>query len=220
MLGRNSPLLASMDSWALRTVPCACTIAGCTCSARRTASWSVTCCGPAAGCCAATRAAKSPAVATTMIRRMLPLASVPVRVGTVLLLMLMLLLGEESHVLIALPRRQLPADLAGAGGREGVLGDRRGFAATTDQEPGDGGGGHRGREPAPRPRRQHVQGSRRPRGGGDHARHERGLVPGLERGPQGLAQPRIRPVVERRHWSRRHILHLQSARSSRSRRRA
>src|SRR6266496_63602 len=117
MAGRNSPLLASMETWALRRVPWACTIAGCTCSARRTASWRVTACGlpppPAAGCCAASGVASSPPPGATMIiHRILPLASIPVRVGTVLPLTLMLLLGEESHVLLALRRRELAADLA------------------------------------------------------------------------------------------------------------
>src|SRR6266496_1979593 len=113
-VGRNAPLLARIPAPALRTSPCACTIAGCTCKARRTASWSVTCCGPpaAAGCCAASGAARNPTAATMIIRRMLPLASIPVRVGTVLPLTLMLLLGEESHVLRALRRRELAADLA------------------------------------------------------------------------------------------------------------
>src|SRR3989442_14854924 len=47
-----------------------------------------------------------------MMRRMLPLASVLVCVGTVLPLTLMLLLGEESHVPLALRGGQLAADLA------------------------------------------------------------------------------------------------------------
>src|SRR6266516_2055747 len=113
-VGRKAPLLARMAAPALRTSPCACTIAGCTCSARRTASWRVTACGlpPTAGCCAASGAVRNPAAATIIIRRMLPLASIPVRVGTILPLTLMLLLGEESHVLRALRRRELAADLA------------------------------------------------------------------------------------------------------------
>src|SRR6267378_6157480 len=68
--------------------------------------------------------------------------------------------GGKHHAGVGRPccRDECDTGRACACGGERVLGDRRGFAATTDEKPGDGGGGHRGREPAPRPRRQHVHG--------------------------------------------------------------
>src|SRR5436189_1050099 len=57
---------------------------------------------------------------------------------------------SEHYAGVGRPRRRDERDTgrARARGGEGVLGARRGRAAATHQEPGDGGGRHRGHEAA------------------------------------------------------------------------
>src|SRR5690348_1770646 len=100
-VGRKAPSDDRLAADALRTSPWAWTIAGCTCSARRTASWSVTSGGAAAGCCAASCTTRSP------MPTMLLLTSI----RAILLLTLMLLFLDQSQVPLALPGGQLRADL-------------------------------------------------------------------------------------------------------------
>src|SRR3989442_9797186 len=77
---------------------------------------------------------------------------------------------SEDDAGVRRPRRGDEGDAGGARarGREGVLGYSGRLAALAHEKAGEGGGDHRGRQAATRPRRQPVHPARRAVGPGEH----------------------------------------------------